>query len=279
MKMNVLRLFWVVIVPGLLLSACSLGMLQPAATSPASDAPTATAGMLVSTPQPEPSHTAALPRTLTVCLGQEPNSLYPFGNLNSAARSVLGAIYDGPIDTFTNGYQPVILEKIPSIENGEAELAAVTVKRGDMVVDAKGNYAVLDFGLEVLPSGCNQDACVVKYTGSPDFQMDQLIVTFRLLPGLTWSDGAPLTAADSVFAFNLASDPATPGSKYLIDRTSSYEALDDQTVQWWGLPGFMDATYSSNYWAPLPRHIWENVPASELASGDLAAHPPLGWGA
>ncbi|RPI86960.1 MAG: hypothetical protein EHM40_23330, partial [Chloroflexi bacterium] len=35
-------------------------------------------------------------RSLTICLGEEPTTLYPYGNLNSAARSVLSAIYDGP---------------------------------------------------------------------------------------------------------------------------------------------------------------------------------------
>jgi peptide/nickel transport system substrate-binding protein len=108
--------------------------------------------------------------------------------------------------------------------------------------------------------------------------MDQLVVTFRLLPKLTWSDGAPLNAADSVFAFKLASDAATPGSKYLIDRTSSYEAIDQQSVQWWGLPGFVDPTYAENFWSPLPKHLWEKVPAAELAKADFTTHPPLGWG-
>jgi peptide/nickel transport system substrate-binding protein len=191
----------------------------------------------------------------------------------------MGAIYDGPIDTFTNGYQPVILEKIPTIENGDAQAAAVSVKRGDPVVDAAGNFKVLDFGLNVLPSGCREDACAVKYDGRTDLKMDQLVVTFHLKTGLTWSDGTPLTSADSVFAFKLASDKDTPGSKYLIDRTDSYEAVDDQTVQWWGVPGFVDASYSSNFWSPLPKHLWEKIPAAELAKGDVKAHPPLGWGA
>jgi peptide/nickel transport system substrate-binding protein len=231
------------------------------------------------TPSLEPVPTAtALPRTLTVCLGQEPNSLYPFGTPNMAARSVLGAIYDGPIDTFTNGYQAVILENIPSLENGDAQLAAVTVKRGDSVVDADGNLSVLDLGVTVLPSGCTEAACAVKYNGANTLQMDQLVVTYRLLPGLTWSDGETLTSADSAFAFKLASDVATPGSKYLIDRTQAYEAVDERTVQWWGLPGFVDPTYADNFWPPFPKHLWGEVSAAELALGNVKTHPPVGWG-
>jgi len=261
------------------LSFLLLGWLLSACNAPAGQNSTPLPELSVTqTPPPQPTATA-LPRTLTVCLGQEPNSLYPFGTLNMAARSVLGAIYDGPIDTFTNGYQAVILEKIPSIANGEAQLAAATVKRGDPVVDASGNFVALDAGVTIFPSGCTDLACVVKYDGISPLQMDQLVVTFRLLPNLTWSDGSSLTSADSTFAFSLASDPATPGSKYLIDHTQTYEAVDERTVQWWGLPGFIDSTYADNFWSPLPKHLWEKVPPAELARADLIAHPPVGWGA
>ncbi len=41
--------------------------------------------------------TAAPARVLTVCLGEEPNTLYPFASPNDAALSVLAAIDDGPI--------------------------------------------------------------------------------------------------------------------------------------------------------------------------------------
>ncbi len=267
-------LFSAIILFSLLLSACSAGENNPLP----GPAPQETTLPAAESPVPEPSPTRALPRALTICLGQEPNSLYPFGTLNAAARSVLGAIYDGPMDVFTNGYQPVILEKIPSIENGDAQMAAVSVKRGDPIVDATGNFTVLDFGRTVLPSGCKDEACAIKYDGRADLKMDQLVVTFHLTPGLTWSDGTPLSTADSVFAFKLAADAATPGSKYLNDRTQSYEAIDENTLQWWGLPGFVDASYASNFWAPLPKHLWENIPAAELAKGDVKAHPPVGWG-
>ncbi|MGZ6347019.1 MAG: hypothetical protein ACXWNC_05575, partial [Anaerolineales bacterium] len=74
------------------------------------------------TKQPTPSSTAVPPRLLTICLGQEPVSLYPVDNPSTAARSVLAAIYDGPIDTNSSGYLPVILERIPNIKNGDAQL-------------------------------------------------------------------------------------------------------------------------------------------------------------
>ena len=84
------------------------------------------------TPTPEPTLTATPvpPRQLTVCLGQEPTSLFPVNNPSSAARSVLAAIYDGPIDTNSYGYQAVILERLPSIKNGDAQLFPKSVYGG-----------------------------------------------------------------------------------------------------------------------------------------------------
>ena len=94
--------------------------------------------------------------------------------------------------------------------------------------------------------------------------MDQMVVTFTLLEDLMWSDGEPLTSADSLYSYQLAADPNTPASKYVIDRTASYEAADDLTVQWWGLPGYIDPDYYTNFWMPLPQHAWSEFPAADL---------------
>ena len=48
-------------------------------------------------------------------------------------------------------------------------------------------------------------ACAESWTVSPDGRR----YTFRLRRGLTWSDGAPLTAADFVWSFRRALDPKT----------------------------------------------------------------------
>ena len=76
-------------------------------------------------------------RSLNICLGEEPNTLYPYDNLNSAARSVLSAIYDGPMDVTDYGYEPIILEKIPNLEDGDAQVSPVSVSAGSQVVDAE----------------------------------------------------------------------------------------------------------------------------------------------
>ena len=231
-------------------------------------------------PTPEPTITATPmpPRQLTVCLGQEPASLYPPDNPSSVARSVLAAVYDGPIDTNSYQAQAVILERLPSIENGDAQLFSKSVNVGDEVVDANGMPVTLSVGVKIRPAGCHSEACFIEYDGTSEIQMDQMQVTFNMLPGLTWSDGEALTAEDSVYAYRVAADPASSGSKYLLNRTRSYEAADETTLQWWGKPGFVDPTYFTNFWPPLPKHLWSQFPVDQLTGIDEAARAPLGWG-
>ena len=249
-----------------LLAACG-----PKGTS----TPTPTSIPISSTPTPTPTP----PRTLTVCLGEEPASLYPFGNLSSAARSILAAIYDGPMDTNSYGYQPVILKKLPSLADGDALISVVSVYVGDEVVDADNLPVTLAPGVRFRPSGCRGDDCAVVYDGKGEIQMDQMVVNFSLLSGLYWSDGMPLTVEDSVYSYDLATYPDTPGSTYLIDRTKAYEAVDEQTVQWWGKPGYLDPTYFTNFWTPYPKHLWSQYTPAELPDTEVAAREPVGWGA
>ena len=266
---NRYRILAILLVLGVLASACAQ---QPVVTP---FVPNTTPTLTSLTPEVTPTPSI---RSLRVCLGEEPNTLYPLGNLNAAARSVLSAIYDGPMDVVEYGYEAIILEKIPSLEDGDAQISPVSVSAGTEVVDTNGDVVLLSTGTAVRPSGCRSDDCAITYDGSSPIEMDQLVVTFTMLDGLMWSDGAPLTTSDSVYAFTLASDDTTPGSKFLIDRTQSYEAADEQTIQWWGKPGFIDPDYYTNFWMPLPQHAWGEFTPQDLLRVDVSAKLPLGWG-
>ena len=248
------------------ITSCGLPFSQPDPTAIPSDAPI-----------PLPTATP-LPSALTVCLGQEPNTLYPFGGPNAAARSVLASINDGPIDTIGYEYQAVILTQLPSLANGDAQIVRTPIQAGGQVVDAEGNLVLLKQGARIRPAGCRGDDCVITYDGVTPLEMDQMVVNFHLRPDLTWADGTPLTSDDSVYAFTLASDASSIANTYLIDRTQTYEAADAQTVQWWGKPGFIDTTYFTNFWAPAPKHLWSEFAASELPEIDIASRSPIGWG-
>ena len=228
---------------------------------------------------PVPSSTATPEsRSLTICLGQEPNTLYPLGDLNSAARSVLAAVNDGPIDMVGYDYQPVIITRLPSFENGDAEIVSTPVQAGGQVVDVDGNLVSLASGVRVRPAGCRGDDCVITYDGTGQLEMDQMIVNFTMRPDLTWADGTPVTADDSVYSFSLASSPNAVVKSFLAERTQIYEAADSQTIQWWGKPGFIDPTYFTNIWPPAPKHVWGDFSAQELPDIDIASRSPIGWG-
>lgn len=234
----------------------------------------------VVTPTPEPTPTPMpLDRTLVVCMGQEPDTLYYYAGTNLLAmQSVLEAVYDGPIDNRSFAYQPVILEELPTLTNGSAVIEVVEVKAGDVIVDDGGVPTTLQAGVMYRPTGCRSSNCAVEYGGEEVVRMDRLVVTFKLLPGLLWSDGAPLTAYDSVYGFQLSADPETPQSKYLVYRTQAYEALDDLTAVWTGKAGYMDTTYYVNFWTPAPQHIWGQFTAAELLTAEESTVKPLGWG-
>ncbi len=224
------------------------------------------------------------PTTLVVCLGQEPDSLYQFGSTMAASSHVQEAIYDGAggygYDTRTYSYQPVILEKLPSINDDDAVIQEVTVQEGDLVVDNMGEPVELIEGVMVRPSGCTSSDCAVEFDGEP-IEMAQMVVTFKIKEGVAWSDGTSVTADDSLYGFELRANPDTPMSRYTVERTASYEATDERTNVWTGLPGYFDSVYFLNFYNPLPRHLWEEelgYTALDLLEAEESSRLPMGYG-
>jgi peptide/nickel transport system substrate-binding protein len=228
----------------------------------------------VMTPTPEP----AGPRTLVICMGHEPETLYKFGSELPNLQILMEAVEGGSIDPNSFAYQPVILEKLPNLADGDAVLFEGTVREGDQVVDASGNVVTLDPAADppiiVIPAGGIEP---VPYQGGK-IEMDQLSASFSLQPGILWSDGEPLTAADSVYAFHLLVDPDTLQKKFKVERTASYQAIDDLTTVWTGLPGFVDAEYYINFFSPAPEHLWSQYSAAELLDAEESHLKPIGWG-
>ncbi len=246
----------------ILISSCMPGFLAK---------PTATPLPPTATPTP-------VPRTLTICLGQEPDSLYLYGTISPAAQRVMDVLYFGGLKQQGDQFTSMILERIPSMDSGDIQLEAVDVQAGDVVVDADGNLATLKVGLAVFPHGCSSAECVQAWDGASRLQLDRMKISFHLKQNLKWSDGQALTAQDSVFSFNIAADINTPVSKNEVDLTDSYTTIDERTIQWVGKPGYLTTKLNQVFWLPLPQHRWNSLTADQLLKAEEAIKKPLGWG-
>lgn len=244
-----------------------------------STTPTPVVPSVQPTNTPIPPTPTPLPKNLTVCLGTEPASLFIYdGSFSQSKWSILEAIYDGPIDYVNYVYNPLILEKMPSFADGDAALVPVDLKDGMDLVDADGNLMTLQKGVRYFPSGCSASDCIVEYDGKTPVKMDQLVVKFKIKSGLTWSDGTPLTAQDSITSYGLAASSLLPTNKGIAQRTSSYKAIDDLTVEWKGLPGYMDQHFMTRFWLPLPGHVVSGKDPASLIGDPAVSEKPIGWG-
>jgi peptide/nickel transport system substrate-binding protein len=195
--------------------------------------------------------------TWGIGLLDEPRSLYPYPE-NAGAQRVAAPLtemlFPTPILSLNYGYTATgVLERIPSLQNGDAQIGEAQV--------------YLD------PTGLITTTQTDVVT-----QVEQLIVTFRWNQKLRWSDGKPVTADDSVFAYELAKQsPPGDDARDRLERIATYEKVDDYTTRATLRPDIIEPTFFLNYWTPLPRHLLQGVAPDEVYRGDFA-YAPIGYG-
>ncbi len=103
---------------------------------------------------------------------------------------------------------------------------------------------------------------------------DGLVVTFTLRPDLRWSDGAPLTADDVRFTYDVlrAGEARTGLQADLRDYVAAVTTPTTRTVAF--LLNLRLANLLTDAAFPiLPRHIWGGLPPEEVQEADLLANP------
>ncbi|MDZ7844782.1 MAG: ABC transporter substrate-binding protein [Anaerolineales bacterium] len=218
-------------------------------------------------------------RVLSVCLGEEPDSLFYYREFSFAADIIRQAIYDGPVERVDYRSEPVILSVLPSRANGGVQLEPTLVEPGEVIIDAQGDLTLLTPGITYRPAGCESFDCSETYQGNDPVELDQVVIDFAIIPGVTWSDGSALTAADSVFSYQTARELFGDRGLKKVQFTASYQAVDQHLVRWKGVPGFHSLfTYESFFFIPLPVDLWGNLSTEQLLIEPRVNRTPIGWG-
>lgn len=204
-------------------------------------------------------------REMMNCMAHEPTSLALYGyvgadKLSSEGRSasmLQVLLYERLVVQRSGEYEARGVEALPNFADGTAVWQTITVQAGDMVADANGDVVVLQNGVTVETAVGE----TITFVGEP-IQMKQLVAQFTLKP-FVWSDGVPVTAADSVRSYEMAM--RLGDSKQEV--TANYEVVDSLTVQWTGVAGWYDDRFVTYVWQPIPSQ-----------DDGLAAHAPLSYG-
>ena len=152
-----------------------------------------------------------------------------------------------------NQFNPFYLSQVTEANVASAAWATLVVLTNDY------KYAP-DLATEI-PTIDNRG---VKVPGSGT---DAMTVTWKLRPGLKWSDGQPLTCDDFKYAQEWVEDKDNTG----IGTKSSYDAISkvdctSDTEMVWHFPKIFEG-YITLAIAPLPRHYLAAIPIKDQVAG------------
>ena len=124
-----------------------------------------------------------------------------------------------------DGHLNIIYWQAPSILNPYLSGGTKDIEAASMVIEPLGRYDqdgnMVPYLAEAIPT--------VENGGVSE---DLTSITWKLKPGLLWSDGTPVTSADVVFTAEYCMHPeggCAQGAKF--DGVASVEAIDDLTVK------------------------------------------------
>lgn len=193
--------------------------------------PTPTPRPPTATPEPTPS-----PDSLVIC-ATEPLAVSPFAP-SEVGTDILALFMESPLERVSYGWEARLVEDVPTLENGAVITSVVEVRQGERYIA--------------------EDGSVQTHSSATPLEMTQLRVTFSLKSDLRWSNGESLTTQDFILGYHLAqSDEAYGQWPALVERTARFVALDDQSVQWEGIPGYLSTDYAGFLFPPQPAHRWK----------------------
>ena len=197
-------------------------MLALAAAGAATAALAACGDTAVPTTTPAPTAAAAAGATkpATMPAGPAPTAtLVPqaFGNATAPVASA-GASPSAPSSTTTSAVAPTAASAGAMKPTNLADKQVFRFATGPysdgldpaIITDPVVTVSMFEGAINVNPAdGTFESAMAESYTSN----MDATVWTFKIRPGLKWSDGMPLTAKDFEYSWRRVMDPATK-SKY-----------------------------------------------------------------
>ncbi|HEU0077523.1 MAG TPA: ABC transporter substrate-binding protein [Longimicrobiaceae bacterium] len=117
-----------------------------------------------------------------------------------------------------------------------------------------------------------------KFTPQPylaeSWQLADSSVTFKIRQGVTWHDGKPLTAEDVKFTFDLAKNPESAAgvAGTYLGLVESATVLDPHTIRFDFVAPHAQPL-EDFWWAPVPKHLLQSVPPSQLAQAPYNLSP------
>lgn len=103
---------------------------------------------------------------------------------------------------------------------------------------------------------------------------DLLSVTFHLRQSAHWNDGAPLTANDVAYSYELLTTQGHPAFRFLYGNVTSVEEVGEHAVRFDFLAPNRSATMTVGRMPILPRHYWEGRDfAANLVEAPVTSGP------
>ncbi|NJP05567.1 MAG: peptide ABC transporter substrate-binding protein [Chloroflexaceae bacterium] len=269
----------------LFLSACTITGGVPTPTSlgqPTAPVATPTANeRAATTPEREPTgspvRSTATPEVIQFRIGlqTEPGDLLPYHRHSEDQRLtglVSEMLFPTPLLPLNSAYTTTgVLTRVPSFANGDVITRVVMVDANGVITPTEG------MTLTNRPTPTTAIGLQPVAT-APLTIAQQLVITYRWNPDLTWSDGEPVTAADSVFAYQLAQGISLgEAADRSLQLLADYEQVDTHTTRAYLKPDFTDPAYMETFWTPLPRHMLADIAVSQLMTSEFAALP-TGYG-
>ncbi len=186
------------------------------------------------------AETWELPGKDTIVLGdlQEPSTLFQL-IVDAMTARIVGAFTSGTTFISENfDYFPNQQTPMSTIENGLALNNDIAVKTGDKIIDANGDPVDAAAGVKVL----DNTGATVDFTDG--VMMKQLVVTYKWLEGMKYSNGDPVIKADFELNYKINCDKESGATSFITcDQVQSINFIDDTSYEVTWKPGYQGATY------------------------------------